>query len=607
MRQKETHKHLILATTAFIPFLILLFWQSVLKPPINTNGTLLLSPPSGSYNHPLLLKMNIDQGQGEIRYTLDGSNPITTGLRYESPVPLTGEGVFIVRARHLLPNGDFGPEVFGTYIIGLETSLPLLSIIIEPDDMWGSEQGIWANPFGRGFAWEREAQLMFFEGDRSDSPQGLAFSTPAGLRIHGSASRAYPKKSIRIYFRSEYGNGRLDYPLYTENMPWDRLILHAGGQDYAAPYYGANSTLSCAQLFYELVAATEAIAPQTRPVLLFVNGQLLGVYQLRNQLTDRYLLDRYGFEEVRMFAISGDLGSLGLDVAPLSEEVLLTNPEQVEARDEWLKILNEIATSDLNDSAVQARLAERIDFGNFWDYIILQMYSGNTDWLRNNVEQFQPTNGDQRWRWLLWDVDYGFGLAPWSDVSYDMVNWLFTNQAPVFERGSLMLRLLLEQETYRNTYLVRLADLLNTTLAPNTVAHQLDLMASEMRPDMHFETDLWNSPGDWEASVAEMRDFVLRRPDFMRQQHIDGFNLGGIATITLIPPTRGGTLSLNESIEVGQDWSGIYFLDTTITVTAIPDDGYVFVEWSDPSLPAQAQLAWDVTADQQFAPIFERR
>ncbi|WP_420644599.1 CotH kinase family protein [Candidatus Leptofilum sp.] len=607
MRTQERHKHLFLAAAAILPALILLFWQSIVNPPADTGGTLQFSVPSGAYAYPLLLQISIDQGQGEIRYTLDGSEPITAGLRYQAPIPLVDDGVYVVRARRLLTNGELGPEQFATYIIGLETSLPLLSIIIEPEVMWGSEQGIWANPFNRGRAWEREAHLMFFEGGMSDNPPGLAFTTAAGLRIHGSASRGYPKKSLRIYFRNDYGNGRLDYPLYGENGRWDRLVLHAGGQDYAAPEYGANWTLLRAALLYDLAADTHALSAQTRPVLLFINGQLQGVYQLRTEITERYLEDYYGFQGAQLFTISGDLGSLGLNDEPLVDTNSTTNSAAISARDEWLTVLNDVQTNDLADLAVQAQLAERIDFANFWDYVILQMYSGNTDWLRNNVKQFRPTGDDERWRWLLWDVDYAFGLKPWSDVSIDMVNWLYTNEQPGFEQGASLLRLLLEQESYRNTYLVRLADLLNTTLAPDNVASRLDAMAAEMQPDMHFETDLWSSPGRWEGSVAEMRSYVLERPDFVRQHHIEGFNLGGLATITLIAPSTNGRLTLNNSITTSQSWQGQYFMDTTITITATPPDGYLFVGWADPTLPPEAQLSWLVTGDQTFQPIFERR
>ena len=124
---------------------------------------------------------------------------------------------------------------------------------------------------------------------------------------------------------------------------------------------------------------------------------------------------------------------------------------------------------------------------------------------------------------------------------------------------------------------------------------------------MHFETDLWSSPGSWEASVAEMRDYVLQRPDFVRQHHIEGFNLGGLATITLEAPSTNGRLTLNDSITTNQSWQGQYFKDTTITIIATPPDGYLFVGWTDATLPPDAQLSWLVTGDQTFQPIFERR
>ena len=42
------------------------------------------------------------------------------------------------------------------------------------------------------------------------------FQSPCGLRIRGVYSRRTqnPKHSFRLFFRSEYGNGRLNYPLF---------------------------------------------------------------------------------------------------------------------------------------------------------------------------------------------------------------------------------------------------------------------------------------------------------------------------------------------------------------------------------------------------------
>jgi hypothetical protein len=358
---------------------------------------------------------------------------------------------------------------------------------------------------------------MFFEGDRSDTPQKLAFTSPAGLRTHGSASRGYPKLSFRLYFRGDYGNPRLNYPLFAgqQNMSldnFDRLILHSGAQDYATPLpdLRSNWTLLRAALFYELAAELGVYTAQSRPALLFLNGQAQGIYQIRTFPDETYLQDRYGVVAEDFFTISGDPGSPGALFEPVVNAAF--------GKGAWIELLVFLEANDVREEAVYRELAGMVDVDNLIDYVILQFYAGNTDWLNNNVKLFRPAS-TQKWSWLVWDVDYSFGLAPWSDVDINMLEWLYTTDRPGFEQGSLLLRKLLENETFRARYLARLNLLLATTLAPDKVAGQVADMAAEMRADIGFETNLWTSSGDWEGSVAELQDFVMRRPDILRGHH----------------------------------------------------------------------------------------
>lgn len=62
----------------------------------------------------------------------------------------------------------------------------------------------------------------------------------------------------------------------------------------------------------------------------------------------------------------------------------------------------------------------KMDVDNFIEYNILQIYCDNRDWPGNNVriwrkrtQAYEPNSlygHDGRWRWLVFDLDYGFGL-----------------------------------------------------------------------------------------------------------------------------------------------------------------------------------------------------
>ncbi|MEM7119014.1 MAG: CotH kinase family protein [Chloroflexota bacterium] len=504
--------------------LALLLWASEFRAnaqPGIISTTPLFSPSSGYFNHPISLKIDGTPPGAQLFYTLDGRDPQLDGERYTAPLTLKEGGVAVVRASYQMADGSWGDQGYATYVIGeagsLPRSLPVLSIIGDPAGLWDAERGLFDFPFARGIEWEREVMLMFFEGRRSEQAQQLAFASPAGLRIHGSASRSYPKQSLRLYFREAYGNGRLLSPLYEGQQQitlanFDRLVLHSGSQDYATPNPDprSNWTLLRTALVYELAAELGVPTTQSRPTLVFVNGRSYGIYQIRTFIDETFLYDRYGFNAFDYFTISGDPGSPGALFEPTTEEL--------PGKAAWIELMTYVENHDVTDETVYRQLETMIDMDNFIDYVILQMYVANTDWLRNNVKLFRPAS-TRKWTWALWDVDDAFGLAPWNNVERDMLDWLHNSERRGLEQGSLVLRTLLENETFRQRYLQRLDELLQTTLAPDKVAGQLDEMAAEMRPDIHFETDLWTSSGDWEASVAEMRDFIMRRPTLMREHH----------------------------------------------------------------------------------------
>ena len=85
-----------------------------------------------------------------------------------------------------------------------------------------------SNPAGLGEGWERPVSVEYFNQDHSEE-----FQIDAGIRLHGGHSRRAeksPKHSFRLVFKSEYGPGRLEYPLFGESatQSFNALVLRAG-------------------------------------------------------------------------------------------------------------------------------------------------------------------------------------------------------------------------------------------------------------------------------------------------------------------------------------------------------------------------------------------
>src|SRR5215510_7557687 len=90
------------------------------------------------------------------------------------------------------------------------SALPSLKLDLDTGDLFGSKNGIYANPKESGDAWERPCSVMFFPTNGSPG-----FAAGAGLRIQGGWNRRpeeSPKHSFRLAFRKQYGTAKLKYP-----------------------------------------------------------------------------------------------------------------------------------------------------------------------------------------------------------------------------------------------------------------------------------------------------------------------------------------------------------------------------------------------------------
>jgi hypothetical protein len=160
-------------------------------------------------------------------------------------------------------------------------SLPTMSIVLDVDDMFGSQNGIYSNTEGRGDAWERAASIEYF--DLANGVDG--FQIDAGLRIQGFTSRdpgRNPKHSLRLAFRSEYGAGRLNYELFGDEGAdsFNTLVLRSNSQD-AWVYDSAGNRVGQFirdQWAREAQLAMGQASPRGNWVHLYINGLYWGVY-----------------------------------------------------------------------------------------------------------------------------------------------------------------------------------------------------------------------------------------------------------------------------------------------------------------------------------------
>jgi len=454
----------------------------------------------------------------------------------------------------------------------------------EADALWSD-----ANYKRTGQITEKKANLSFFENGNEILNQNI------GLRINGNFSRISPNKSLRLYARSEYGSGSFNHSFFEDSSysSFKRLILRNSGNDFSSTYFrDAFVQRTVTHMRFE----TQAY----QPVITFLNGEYWGILNIRERF------DRHYFE--RVFAIAdGDLDFLEYNGFIVEEGDYL----------HYAAMFNFIENNDLQDTANYDYVKTQMDTDNFIDHFIANIYARNTDWPHNNIEfwrkrtaQYEPDapNGqDGRWRWLLKDTDFGFGGSSESQ-SYEHNTLAFAtstggDEATNPEWSTLLFRKLLENNSFKNNFINRFADMLNTTYLPERVVGTINEMTNGIEAEISEHGFRWSSIGSigqWQANIQVMIDFSNERPAYQTNHILEQFDIDStVAAQLTVSGEDHGYVKIN-TIEIlattpgvqesPYPWNGSYFKGIPLNVTAIARPGYVFSHWSGASISPENQI-----------------
>lgn len=531
---------------------------------------------------------------GAIYYTLDGSIPTAKSEPYagpltldvaEQPVPLRAIAVEDGLWPSRITTATYGdPE----YLEGVR----LISLVMDPDDLWDPMTGIYvygpnAEPsypyFGANFwqVWERDLHVEIWDG--TGAP---LVSQDAGIQIAGGYSRAFDQRNFEIIARSGYGPETMDAKLFDDESidEWHRLYLRNGGD-----WCGTQLVDATVQSLFRDASGARlpgADAQAYEPALVFINGEFWGLYELKERLDENWIADHRGE------------GPDDLDRVKLgwTHDANWEVEEGDWAAFEELEAL--VAAEDLADPDAYAAFAEQVDVTNFAVSNLAHEWIGNTDWWGNNVRMWRPRRDDGRWRWMVYDFGHGWNYPSYDHLSVSVSgNW---RGLPIGEA--------LTNADFKALFVQAHADLFATSMAPETAAATVDALAEEIRPVFDRQIERWCPSGSmegWQAGIAFARSFAEQRPGELDADLIQHLGLAGHAELSLVAdPPEGGRFQL-AVVEAESGFSGTYYLDSPVNVTAVAADGWTFAGWSDGETAAARVLPMD--ADTSVTAVFEAR
>lgn len=460
------------------------------------------STEGGIYSNSISLVLSANEFDGQIRYTIDCSEPMETSARYESPIPV--DKTMVIRARTFTQDFMPSPIVTHTFIFREKIVLPILSLVANPADLFSIAKGIYTNPSGSGKSWERPASAEYYSlnGKR-------VFQENCGIRIHGGASRTRsPKKSFRLYFRSEYGAGRLHYPLFP-NAGVDKInqVVVRGGFNDTWGYDNSTQRGTAIyvkdQVVRDLYREMGQLACDGLFVELYVNGENWGIYNPTERIEDDFFYQHTGIEKWTIVADGGEVKdgdeALWNEYMRFGQRNSFKSPESLE----------------LFDSV--------IDRENFTAFLILIIWMQDYDWPHHNWLCARPTQSGGRWIFLPWDVEYSFGSGMGG---YRVDIDVYSNALNPGAIGTLFKKIIANPD-YQSYYWQQVDYYLKTVLSEENVTRCLNARLEEIRPAIDWESQKWGgrksddparTPVDWETAAQLARDFIkLRTPIFLNQ------------------------------------------------------------------------------------------
>jgi hypothetical protein len=314
--------------------------------------------------------------------------------------------------------------------------VPTMSLVTDLKNLFAGDSGIYMNAMQDGREWERPASIELLNPDGSEG-----FQINAGIRIRGgwSAHPENPKHAFRFFFRTEYGEGKLDYPLFEDEgvNNFDKIDLRTS-QNYSWSYPGHQGeyNIMIRDVFCrDLQRETGQPYTRSRFYHLYINGYYWGLFQTQERPEARFAASYFGgtAEDYDVVKVSGDFSySIIATDGTLDAYRLVWNfcVSGFTANTNYFKI------QGLNtDGTRNPAYTVLVDMDNLIDYMLNIFYTGNFDAPTtkfgsnkgpNNFYGIYNHNGQEGFRFFVHDAEHTLrttaGEGPGTGLDENRVN-----------------------------------------------------------------------------------------------------------------------------------------------------------------------------------------
>jgi hypothetical protein len=234
-----------------------------------------------------------------------------------------------------------------------------------------------------------------------------------------------------------------------------------------------------------------------QPAVLYLNGQYWGIQNMREKIDADFIESNYGIKKEDIDLLEG-------------------NGSVIEGSNgTYNNYITQLQQMDRSTQQAFDYISSQIDVQEFINYTIAQVYFANTDWPGNNIKYWREKSPNGKFRWLLFDTDFGFGL--YSGSSYpthptlDFATDPTKNEWPNPAWSTLHLRLLLQNPMFKDRFVQTFMTAIHTTFSPDRVNQYINTIQQQIAPEIVRHKQRWGGDlSGWNWEVNRLRSFVLK-------------------------------------------------------------------------------------------------
>lgn len=508
-----------------------------------------------------------------IYYTINGAEPTKTNANYYTPgASITLRITSILRAKSFSSTKLSSDIATSTYFINeRKFNLPVVSIVTEQANLTDNTIGIYCDgtngitgngqnsPRNYNQEWDRPVNYELI-----DTTGVVRLNQELDIAILGAWTRANGQKSIAIQPKKKFGNNRLRYDIFgatKPNMNYKDIQMRNSGNDFG------GCMMRDAFMQSLIMKRMDLDYQAYEPAVIFMNGVYFGIQNLRERTNADFMYSNFGLDDDKVTWIEATNNG-----APTDKDIP-TDPG-------FVALSNLLKNSDISTDTVYKQVCSMMDVDEFANYMMAEIFYANNDWPNNNTKMWK-TKENGKWRWLLFDTDFGFSNASHNTLTFALGENLdgMVGAASQPDWATVVLRRLILNETFRNKLIDRYCIHLSTTFETNRINHIMDSLSAKIASEIVYHKAKWGG-SNFASVLSGMKSFAISRSNNMLS-FIDSRFLGnvGVQTLKLSANISGASYKLNSEPIIDASLSLKYYKNRPIALQANLVTGYTFKQW----------------------------